>query len=236
MFKFPKNKWFWIPIIVWSSLVIFGEFFLGNLIYSALIQKLKTYGIEESDMISALIHIGLPLVLIAVGFYIMYFCFQKAVSVQVAEELLKSKEILVSPGMRRMAKLAEVILPKTRLDKWFEFLDLKICQGNKYSSKPLFKRNDFIKYFDQVHNGFLTAIEDKTKFYRWLNPIGVEYKSVKEHEKFGFEENHDHIKNILKIILNCLDEFRTINPTNDVDFRKEFNGNDLIKYKGEECR
>jgi hypothetical protein len=276
MFKLPKNKWFWIPFIIWSSIVIFGEFFLGNLIYSAFIQKLATYGIQESDMISALIHVGLPLVLIAVGFFVMFFCFRKAVSTQVAKELSESTEFVVSPQMRTIAKLADTFSPRlnnsikdsrsewkanqeaslavdvmmadrrrnmeldrledTRLYKWFSFLDLKICQGKKYWADPLLKYEKYLEYFEQVHEGFKTALEDKTKFYRWVSELGWENKRIKEEfQKMGVPEKHVHLQNLITKILNCLYEFRTTNPTNDSEFREKFNGDDLKRYGGEKC-
>lgn len=126
----------------------------------------------------------------------------------------------------------------TRLDDWFKFVDAKICQGKRYYADPTTTSEQFIEYFDEVKGGLETAIKQVTKFYPFLSSIGWEYKRLKdEYIKFSIPAKHQHLQNLIKIILDGLKPFSKNNKPliTDRDFNDNFESSNLKHYWGEKC-
>lgn len=153
MSPFPKNKWLWVPYIIWGSLVVFGEIILGNLAYKWFIQELHTCGIEEPEMMASLISVGIPLALVTLGFIGIYKFTQKAIQVEVKQykdnslinNLLPTKEINPSKDL-------------TPVQIFKQYLDERILKGKTLWFDKDITSQKCAEWYYKTHKGVETAI------------------------------------------------------------------------------
>lgn len=126
---------------------------------------------------------------------------------------------------------------KARLDLWFEFLDLKICQGKELYKDATLGKEATLEWFDEVIAGFKTAMKEG-KYQYIINSLPY-YWAIKNQAEYNFKTQTSirGCQNTVQDFLKLLEEeYRDPKQKfTDLDLRPEFKSEMLNRYKGKKC-